>query len=114
MSRGMSGFNAWLLQRATAVYLGLFIPIALIYMLLDPPSGYPDWLNRMGNPWVFSTVSLFALALLLHAWIGMRDIVLDYVKPHSLRLLVLLAIAAALILSGLWLAMILLNALRIT
>jgi succinate dehydrogenase / fumarate reductase membrane anchor subunit len=41
---------------------------------------------------------LFAASLAWHAWVGMRDILMDYVKPAGLRLglevLTLLVVAA--------------------
>jgi succinate dehydrogenase, hydrophobic membrane anchor protein len=52
---------------------------------------------------------LFALALLLHAWIGVRDVILDYVKPPALRLALLAAVALFLLANGLWLAGILME-----
>lgn len=109
----MAGFQAWLLQRVTAVYLGLFIPLALFYLLLNPPVDYTDWQNRLSDPWIFTAVFLFALAALMHAWIGVRDIVIDYVKPFSVRMTVLLLIGASLIVSGFWMAAILFTAVKI-
>jgi len=38
--------------------------------------GLTDWLAQR----------ITALALLWHAWIGMRDIWMDYIKPTALRL----------------------------
>ncbi len=113
MSRQLAGFQAWFLQRISAVYLGVFMPLALFYLLLNPPVSYTDWLGTLSNPWVFSAVLLFTLAALLHAWIGMRDIAVDYVKPFSVRLLVLLLIGTSLIVAGFWMATILLTAVRI-
>jgi succinate dehydrogenase / fumarate reductase membrane anchor subunit len=31
-------------------------------------------------------VFLFVVSVLIHAWIGVRDILMDYVKPTGLRL----------------------------
>jgi len=43
------------------------------------------------------SLSLFSLAVMLHAWVGVRDILMDYVKPTAIRLtlevLFLLALA---------------------
>jgi succinate dehydrogenase / fumarate reductase membrane anchor subunit len=44
----------------------------------------------------------FVLAVLLHAWLGMRDVVLDYVHRLWLRLLLLPLIGLLLTGSGLW------------
>jgi succinate dehydrogenase / fumarate reductase membrane anchor subunit len=46
---------------------------------------------------------------LLHAWVGVRDVVLDYVHPLGLRLAVLGAAVAGLVFLGLWTALILVS-----
>ena len=45
---------------------------------------------------------LFFAALLYHAWIGMRDIFMDYVKPMGLRLTLQFAVVVALLLYLVW------------
>lgn len=107
MSRQMAGIQAWILQRISAVYLGLFCPVALVYLLLQPPTGYTEWLSRVSNPWVYSSILLFVLALLIHAWVGVRNVLIDYVKPFGLRLTLLLLVSVALVLSGIWITAIL-------
>ena len=108
----MAGFQAWLLQRISAVYLGIFIPVALLFLLLNPPASYADWLSTIGNPWVFTSVLLFTLAALIHAWIGIRDIVIDYVKPFGVRMVVLLLIGVSLMVAGFWMVRILLTSVK--
>jgi succinate dehydrogenase / fumarate reductase membrane anchor subunit len=51
-------------------------------------------------------VLLFFVALLLHGWIGLRDVVIDYVHPLGLRMAVLGAVALGQIALGLWVAVI--------
>ena len=46
------------------------------------------------------------LALLAHAWVGIRDVVLDYVRPLPLRLFLLSMIVLALALLGAWVVLI--------
>ena len=55
---------------------------------------------------------LFVAALLIHAWVGIRDIILDYVHPFGARLVVLSLFALMLITSGLWAARVLFNAIN--
>ena len=45
---------------------------------------------------------LFFLALLYHAWVGIRDIVMDYVKPTGLRLLLQSLVGTALVFYLVW------------
>ena len=67
----------------------------------------------LGKPLVLATpmgaalIALLAAAVLLHAWVGVRDVVLDYLHPLGLRLAVLVATAAALFFLGLSTALIL-------
>ena len=107
MSRQMAGIQAWILQRISAVYLALFCPLALVYLLLTPPADYQSWLITVSTPWVYAGILLCVLALLLHAWVGVRNVVIDYVKPFSVRLIVLLLVGGALILTGIWVVAIL-------
>ena len=54
--------------------------------------------------------ALFILAVLLHGWVGMRDVVLDYIHSLRLRLTVLSLIALIFIGCGLWALQILMRA----
>ena len=54
--------------------------------------------GRSGSP-----RSLFGLALLWHAWIGMRDIWMDYIKPAGLRLTLEVATVIVLVAYAAWL-----------
>ncbi len=89
-------------QRASAVYLALYIAWILLRLMVAPPGNQEalqEWMSSLGM-WLATAV--FMLMLLLHAWVGVRDVVLDYVKPTVLRLLVLAAVLAFLLACGLW------------
>ena len=45
---------------------------------------------------------LFLLALLWHTWIGIRDVILDYVPNVVSRMMVYTIVASVLVGSGLW------------
>ncbi len=110
MKKALSGLRSWLVQRFTAVYMLLFMVWALGCFAVDAPHSYAAWHARMTSTWVLITTALFFLALLLHAWVGLRDVVLDYVKPLALRVGVLAALAFALVGMALWMLRILLMA----
>ncbi len=46
--------------------------------------------------------TFFLLSLILHAWVGGRDIILDYVHPFGARITMLCLLGAFLILCALW------------
>lgn len=108
MKKALSGLRAWIVQRFTAVYLLLFCVFALFHFAVDAPHSYDAWRDWITGPSVLIATALFFVALLLHAWVGLRDVVLDYVKPLPLRVGVLAALGFILIGLALWMMRILL------
>lgn len=103
----MSGLRAWMIQRASAVYMLFFIVFLLSHFLVDPPHSYAAWHDWVSSPGIGVSASVFAAALLVHAWVGLRDVILDYVRPVALRVSVLGLLGLALATLGAWLLRIL-------
>lgn len=97
-----SGFRAWLLQRLSAVYMALFIGMFVLHLVLDAPNSYQEWRTWMALPFIAVTASIFFAALLIHAWVGLRDVIMDYVHPLGVRFVLLTLVAAGLLAMGLW------------
>ena len=106
----LSGQRAWLLQRITAVYAGAYVFLAVAWLLARPPQDHAAWLALVSQPGVWLATALFVLVVLLHAWIGLRDVILDYLRPAGLRLAALVAAGGAFLLMGLWALWILIEA----
>ena len=102
-----TGTGTWLVQRATAVLLALALPGLIIYFLIATPRDFAGWQALFAPGWLRVLMLLTALALALHAWVGMRDIFMDYVHPVGLRLALYLAVIATLAGSVAWLAAVL-------
>lgn len=96
------GLRDWLAQRITAVVMALFTLFVGVYLLLQPIVDYDVWTALFSNNVMRSFALLFLLSLFYHAWIGVRDIVMDYVRPASIRLLVHVAVILALLLYTIW------------
>lgn len=79
------GFRDWLVQRVTAILM-LVYTVALLVLLISIPSTHEAWRTLFGHlsVKVFSLITFFAL--LWHAWVGIRDVWMDYIKPVGLRL----------------------------
>ena len=92
------GLRDWLLQRVTAVVMALYTLFLAGFLLTHQPLQFMDWSALFHNLWVRLASLLFLLSLYLHAWVGVRDILMDYVHPTVLRLsaemLVILALVA--------------------
>lgn len=91
-----------MLQRISAVYLGVFLVYVMAVFLPGQPWNYQDWHAWITRPVLRIAGSGFILATLAHAWVGMRDIVLDYVHCLGIRLAVLVLIGLVLGGCGLW------------
>ena len=63
---------------------------------------FQTWRDWVAHPAVNIALALFFASLLLHAWVGGRDVVMDYVKPYSLRFVVLVVLGSGLVAMGLW------------
>ena len=80
------GMRDWLSQRVTAALMALFTLIVLVQVLLPGPMGYDKWAGIFASQWMKVLTFVVIVSLLIHAWVGMRDIWMDYVKPVGLRL----------------------------
>lgn len=104
----LQGLKPWLLQRISAAYILLFVIYVGVAIACAQQAGYAPW-----RDWLFAPVNriatgLFVFALLLHAWVGMRDVILDYVHNALVRIVALSLVLAVLFGSGFWCAKILL------
>ena len=101
------GLGDWLLQRLTAVVMALYTVGFVICLAWHAPASYAEWKAIFFGSIVRLATMLFLGALLYHAWVGMRDIVMDYVKPAGIRLVLESAVGLVLLFYLLWSASIL-------
>ena len=95
---GLAGFIG---QRVTSIVLTLWILLVGVSALSGPLS-YDSWAALFAPLWM-KVVTLIALfALLYHAWIGMRNIWMDYIPPVWARLTLQTITVVCLIACGVW------------
>lgn len=107
--RLFSGQRAFLLQRLTALVMLAYLAAGALWLAFGPSVTFAQWQSWSAKPLAASALLALALALLAHAWVGIRDVVLDYVHPLRLRLAVLSGVAAGLAMLAIWVAMILIR-----
>ena len=76
----------WLVQRLTAVVMAVYTLLVLGIALWNGGIDYPLWTALFAHDGFRLASFLFMVALLYHAWIGVRDILMDYIKPVGVRL----------------------------
>lgn len=92
------GLRDWLAQRITGAIMAVYAILIALALLSGQPITYPVWRDLFSRGWVRVATLLFAVSLAWHAWVGMRDILMDYAKPTALRLS--LEIATLVVLAG--------------
>lgn len=97
-----TGLAAWLVQRASAVCMLLFLAFVLSALWLHPRPSYVEWRSWMSRPGVFVVLLVFLAALLSHIWVGLRDVLLDYARPAGLQRFLLGALGAGLFGTAVW------------
>jgi succinate dehydrogenase / fumarate reductase membrane anchor subunit len=80
------GLRDWLAQRITAAIMAVYTVILLVVLIGGVPLSYAVWKDLFAQGWMRVATLLFAASLAWHAWVGMRDILMDYVKPAGARL----------------------------
>ena len=80
------GTRDWLAQRITAAIMAVYTVVALFVLAAKSPLTYEAWRELFAQGWMRIATLLFAVSLAWHAWVGVRDILMDYVKPDGLRL----------------------------
>lgn len=90
------GTSQWLRQRLTAVIMAVYTVLAIAALLIIRPDNHAEWKALFAPGWVRVVTLLFFLSLCYHAWVGMRDILMDYARPTGLRLFLYTAVVVAL------------------
>lgn len=101
------GLTGWLVQRISAVVMALYTVFLLVFVGCQRPLGYETWKALFTPLWMRMFSALAFAALLMHAWVGVRDILMDYVHPVGLRLSLEVATIVALAAYGVWFVQIL-------
>lgn len=96
------GIRDWLVQRVSALVMAAYSLLFVAVLIVCSPSDYDQWRELFAPTWMRLATFVFFLSLLWHAWIGMRDILMDYVKPAGLRLGLEAAVALTLVAYGGW------------
>lgn len=91
------GSMDWLAQRITAVVMAAYTIVLLAILLWNGGLDFAKWNAVFASRGFRLLTFLFMVALLYHAWIGVRDIYMDYVKPVGVRVLVQVVSIALLI-----------------
>ena len=83
------GMRAWLMQRLTGLVMAIY-SVMLVARVFDiKPHDYQSWLVFFEPWWIKVASLLFWISLTIHAWLGIRDVLKDYVPNAQMRTVML-------------------------
>jgi succinate dehydrogenase / fumarate reductase membrane anchor subunit len=81
------GTRDWLAQRVTAALMAVFTLAVLAQVIFTRgPLDYVKWAGIYASQPMKMLTFATIVGLLYHVWVGMRDVLMDYVKPVGIRL----------------------------
>jgi len=80
------GLRDWMAQRATSMLMAIFTVVVVAQVLFGGPLDYYRWAAIFSAQWMKVLTFVVIVSLMVHVWVGMRDIWMDYVKPVVARL----------------------------
>jgi len=91
------GLRDWMAQRATAVLMALFTVVLVIECLMPGEMSYEKWGAIFAHQWMKVLTFITIVAIVWHAWVGVRDVLMDYVTAVAPRLVLQVAAIAWLV-----------------
>lgn len=82
------GLRDWLAQRVTAIVMAIYTVILLGLFLTGNNFSYEAWAGIFARQWFKLATFTVLMALFYHAWVGMRDVWMDYVTQSVVLRLV--------------------------
>lgn len=101
------GLRDWLMQRITAVIMAIYTLFIASFFLFHTALEFSDWKYLFSHAPVRYFTLLALLSMFLHAWVGMRDIIMDYIHSTMARLIMHSAVIIVLVIYFIWAANIL-------
>lgn len=80
------GLKDWLAQRITGVVMIVFTLVVTVALLQGAATSYESWRAFMAAGLMRFLTFVFIVSLCWHAWVGVRDIWMDYVQPAGIKL----------------------------
>lgn len=80
------GLKDWLIQRITAVLMIFYTILLFILAVIYQPESYEDFKSLFSTQWIKIISLLCFIGLCWHAWVGVRNVLMDYVHPMGIRL----------------------------
>lgn len=93
---GKNGVQDWIIQRVSAVIIGLYVLFIIGFFFTHPNLEYDTWRNLFDHTAMVIATFVSVVAIVLHAWVGLWTVITDYIKPKWLSIFSVVALFIAL------------------
>ena len=101
-----NGLTDWLLQRITASILIVYTIVMVYEISTMEIASFEEWVGIFSQVWMKVLSVLASIALIYHAWVGIREIWIDYVQPVKIRISLQIFSIGWLVGCGVWIVFI--------
>ena len=109
LTKKYPGMRLWLSQRLTALVMAAYIVLLAVLLLVFRPASFAAWHVLLAPVWFRLATLLFFMSLFMHAWLGVADVLKDYVFNKTLRAYMQIVVDIVLVVYLFWLMFILWN-----
>jgi succinate dehydrogenase / fumarate reductase, membrane anchor subunit len=81
-----NGLADWLVQRVTAVVIGIYAIVMFGFFFSHPHLTYAEWHTFFSCTYIQVGSMLVLICICAHAWIGLWTVFTDYIKCARIRL----------------------------
>lgn len=109
LTKQYPGMRLWLSQRLTALVMAFYTVMLATLLIIVRPTGFVAWHDFVAPIWLRLATLFFFMCLFMHAWLGISDVLKDYVFNITLRGYMQIAVDILLVAYLFWLIFILWN-----
>lgn len=81
---GKNGVSDWMIQRVSAVILGVYFICVLSFLISNPELSFEQWKAYMGSTYMKIFTFLALVSIAGHAWVGLWTVSTDYLTERQM------------------------------
>lgn len=101
------GLRDWLVQRVTAAIMVIYFLLFTSVVFVVIPQDYATWKSIFDHQWMRIASFIFFICIFWHSWVGVRNVLMDYVHSTPIRLAMQILVIIGLLFYLIWTAEIL-------
>ncbi|BAC24568.1 sdhD [Wigglesworthia glossinidia endosymbiont of Glossina brevipalpis] len=83
---GILGIYEWIIIRISGILIFLYVICVSSFIIYETPIKYELWREFFNKSLIKIFTILTFMSIAIHSWIGLWQIITDYIKSESLRL----------------------------